>query len=63
MSSESKLKIEIKGCFDVIYLVVVQKIESEKEIPLEVKPILEFVNVMLEEIPMVFHLCGIFNIK
>ena len=51
LSSESELKIEIKVGSDVIDLVVVQEIKSEKEIPLEVKPILGFVNVMLEEIP------------
>ena len=51
LSSESKSKMEIKVGFDVIDLVVIQEIESEKEIPLEVKPILEFVDVMPKEIP------------
>ena len=35
----------------MITLVTVEEIESGKEIKLEVKPILEFVDVMLEEIP------------
>ena len=51
LSSEFGLKMEIKVGSDVIDLVIVQEIKSEKEIPLEVKPILEFVDVMLEEIP------------
>ena len=41
---------EIKVASDVIDLVV-QEIEIEKEIPIEVKLILEFVDVMLEKIP------------
>ena len=40
--------MEIKVGSDVIDLVVVLAIKNEKEIPLEVKPILEFVDVMLE---------------
>ena len=51
MSSNSEVKIEIKVSSDVIDLVVVLEIKSEKEIPLKVKLILEFVDVMLEKIP------------
>ena len=50
--SESELKMEITVGFDVIDLVVVQEIESEKEILQEVKPILKAcVDVVPEEIP------------
>ena len=51
LSSESESEMEIKVRSDVIDLVVNQEIESEKEIPLEVIPILEFVDVMPKEIP------------
>ena len=51
LSLEFELKVEIKVGSNVIDLVVVQEIESEKENPLEVKMILEFVNVMPGDIP------------
>ena len=51
-SLQSKFELEIKFDYDVIDLVVVQEIESEKEILQEVKHILEAcVDVVPEEIP------------
>ena len=50
--SKSELEKEIRVGSDVTALVAIEEIESEKEIPKEVEPILEeFVNVVLEEIP------------
>ena len=50
--SKSELEKEIRVSLDVMALVVVEETESEKEIPKEVKPILEeFFDVVPEEIP------------
>ena len=49
-SLQSNFDLEIKHVSDVKTLVV-EETESQKETPLEVKPILEFVNVMPKEIP------------
>ena len=51
MLLEFELEKGIKLGYDVMNLVV-EEIESEKEIPQEVKPIIEeFVDIVLEEIP------------
>ena len=51
-SLQTKFELEIKFGYDMIDLVVVQEIESEKEILQELKPILEAcVDVVPEEIP------------
>ena len=50
--SKSELEKEIRAGSDVMALVAVEEIESEKEIPKEVEPILEeFVDVVPKEIP------------
>ena len=62
-SSKYESKKEIKVGSDVRDLVVVQEIKIKKEILLEVKTILEFVNVMPEEIPHGLPPMNIFNVK
>ena len=50
--SKSELEKEIKIGSDVMTLVAIEETQSEKEIPIEVEPILEeFVNIVPEEIP------------
>ena len=52
MLSKFELKKEIRAGSDVMALVAIEEIESEKEIPKEVELILEeFVDVVPEEIP------------
>ena len=49
-SLQSNFDLEIKNVSDVTTLVV-EETESQKETPLEVKPILEVVDVMPKELP------------
>ena len=50
--SKSEMEKEIRAGSDVMAFVAIEEIESEKEIPKEVEPILaEFVDVVPEEIP------------
>ena len=50
--SKSELEKEIRAGSDVMALVAIEETQSEKEIPIEVEPIMEeFVNVVPEEIP------------